>query len=158
MIVTTRSAEETEAVGAAIGAVLGVRDLIVLGGDLGAGKTTLAKGIARGLGVADTVTSPTFTIVQEYDGPTRVAHVDIYRLRRVQELHDLALEELLDERVVLVEWGDVVAPLLPQDRLDVSLAIGDDITTRTIELVGRGARWSSRVGAIGDALASARSA
>lgn len=154
MIVTSRSAAETEAVGAVIGAVLDVHDLVVLGGDLGAGKTTLAKGIARGLGVEDVVTSPTFTIVQEYDGPTRVAHVDIYRLQRVQELYDLALEELLEDRVVLVEWGDVVAQHLPLERLDVQLAIGDDVTTRVIEIVGHGAGWAGRVDAVEDAVAA----
>jgi tRNA threonylcarbamoyladenosine biosynthesis protein TsaE len=158
MIVSSRRATETEAVGAVIGAVLDVHDLVVLGGDLGAGKTTLAKGIARGLGVEDAVTSPTFTIVQEYDGPTRVAHVDIYRLQRVQELYDLALEELLEDRVVLVEWGDVVAPHLPHERLDVHLTIGDDVTTRAIEIIGHGARWVRRVDAIEDALASVGSA
>jgi tRNA threonylcarbamoyladenosine biosynthesis protein TsaE len=158
MIVTTCSARETEEVGVAIGAVLDAGDLVVLGGELGVGKTTLAKGIAKGLGVVDTVTSPTFTIVQEYDGPTRVAHVDIYRLHRVQELYDLALEELLEDRVVLIEWGDVVAPLLPPSRLDVQLAIGDEVDSRTIELVGHGAPWQRRLSAIDNAVASVGSA
>ena len=111
MMLTTRGGHETESVGAALGELLREGDLVVLGGDLGAGKTTFVKGVARALGVQEPVTSPTFTIVQEYDGPVPVAHVDIYRLDRVQELHDLGLEELLDDAVVLVEWGDVVAPL-----------------------------------------------
>jgi tRNA threonylcarbamoyladenosine biosynthesis protein TsaE len=157
MIVATRSAPETEAVAAVVGAALAPRDLVVLAGDLGAGKTTFAKGLARGLGVDGPVTSPTFTIVQEYDGPTRVAHVDIYRLRRVQEFHDLGVEELLEQRVVIVEWGDVIAPLLPSERLDVHLTIGDGIESRTISIVAHGPAWERRAQAIDDALASVRS-
>ncbi len=158
MMLTTRGSHETESVGAALGAFLREGDLVVLGGDLGAGKTTFVKGVARALGVCDPVTSPTFTIVQEYDGPVPVAHVDIYRLRRVQELHDLGLEEMLDDRVVLVEWGDVVAPLLPRERVEVQLTIGDDPDLRTIEIVAQGPGWVPRRAALDDALAAVRSA
>jgi tRNA threonylcarbamoyladenosine biosynthesis protein TsaE len=157
MMVTARSTPETEAVGEAIGALLAPRDLVVLAGELGAGKTTLAKGIARGAGVHEHVTSPTFTIIQQYDGPTPLAHVDIYRLQRVQELYDLAIEELLEECAVLVEWGDVVAPHLPADRLEVRLTVGDD-ESRVIELVPLGTRWRARARTLDDALASVRSA
>ncbi len=152
MMLTTRGGHETESVGVALGALLRQGDLVVLGGDLGAGKTTFVKGVARALGVRDPVTSPTFTIVQEYDGPVPVAHVDIYRLRRVQELHDLGLEEMLDDRVVLVEWGDVVAPLLPRERIDVQLRMGDEADTRTIEISAQGPGWAARRRALDGAL------
>ncbi len=132
---------ETEAVAASVGALLHRGDLVVLIGDMGAGKTTFAKGVARALGVRDPVTSPTFTIVQEYDGGVPVAHVDVYRLGRLQELHDIGFDELLEDRVVLVEWGDAIAPLLPNDRLEVQLTIGDDPDERTIELRPHGSRW-----------------
>jgi tRNA threonylcarbamoyladenosine biosynthesis protein TsaE len=145
MMLTTRGGTETELAGAALGALLRRGDLVVLSGELGAGKTTFAKGVARALGVQEPVTSPTFTIVQEYDGRVPVAHVDLYRLERVQELHDLGFEELLDERVVLVEWGDVVAPLLPGDRVEVQLAMGDEPDVRTISIVPYGAHWTARV-------------
>ena len=155
---TTKGADETAAVGQAVGSQLRAGDLVVLTGDLGTGKTTFAKGVARALGVTQPVTSPTFTIVQEYDGPVPIAHVDIYRLQRVQEVHDLGLEEMLDDRVVLVEWGDVVAPLLPPERVDVQLTIGDEPDTRTIDIVALGPDWTERRDALHDALAAVRSA
>jgi tRNA threonylcarbamoyladenosine biosynthesis protein TsaE len=142
--------DETEAIAASVGAMLRRGDLVVLIGEMGAGKTTFAKGVARALGVDEPVTSPTFTIVQEYDGGVPVAHVDVYRLGRLQELHDIGFDELLEDRVVLVEWGDAIAPLLPNDRLEVQLTMGDDPDERTIELRPRGARWV----AAGEALAA----
>ena len=145
MVVTTRSARETESVGGELGAVLQAGDLVVLVGDLGAGKTTFVKGIARALGVDEPVTSPTFTIVQEYEGRVPIAHVDVYRLDRMQELHDIGFEELLDERVVCIEWGDMVAPALPRDRVEVHLAMGDDLETRTINVVAHGPSWTDRL-------------
>jgi tRNA threonylcarbamoyladenosine biosynthesis protein TsaE len=134
MIVTTHSAAETEAIAEQLGARLHPGDLVVLTGELGAGKTTFAKGIARALGARDPVTSPTFTIVQEYGGVTPMAHVDIYRIDRVQELYDIGFEELLDGRVVVVEWGEMIEPLLPGRRVEVRLSMGDDPDTRTIEI------------------------
>jgi tRNA threonylcarbamoyladenosine biosynthesis protein TsaE len=144
-MVTTRSAGETESVAGELGAVLQPGDLVVLIGDLGAGKTTFVKGIARALGVREPVTSPTFTIVQEYEGAVPIAHVDVYRLERMQDLHEIGFEELLDERVVCIEWGDMVAPALPRDRVEVRLAMGDELETRTIDIVGHGASWTDRL-------------
>ena len=113
MIVQTASAEETRAVGAAIASCLGRGDVVVLAGDLGSGKTTIAQGIAGALGVTEPVVSPTFAIVREYDGDIPVAHVDVYRLDHMQELHDLGFEEIVDgSRVVLVEWGEKLPPFL----------------------------------------------
>jgi len=127
VIVPTASAAATRAVGAAIASCLERGDVVVLSGDLGSGKTTLAQGIAAALGVTEPVVSPTFALVREYEGRVPVAHVDVYRLDRVQELHDLGLEEICDgSRVVLVEWGDLVAPVLPGDRVVVSLRSGQD--------------------------------
>jgi tRNA threonylcarbamoyladenosine biosynthesis protein TsaE len=113
VIVRTTSAAATRAVGVAIGSCLEAGVVVVLDGDLGSGKTTLAQGIAAGLGVTEPVVSPTFAIVREYEGRIPVAHVDVYRLDHIQELHDLGFEEVLDgTRAVLVEWGDLVAPVL----------------------------------------------
>jgi tRNA threonylcarbamoyladenosine biosynthesis protein TsaE len=150
----TCDAKETEALGEAIGALLGVGDLVVLTGGLGAGKTTFTKGLARGLGVAGRVTSPTFTIVQEYEGRVPVAHVDVYRLERIQELHDFGFEELLDSRVTVVEWGEAIELVLPRDRIDVRIAMdeasGDD--ARTVEVAATGTSWQVRRASLEDAL------
>jgi tRNA threonylcarbamoyladenosine biosynthesis protein TsaE len=151
---TTKSAEATEAIGAAIGSQLRVGDLVVLSGDLGAGKTTFAKGLARALGVTEPVTSPTFTIVQEYDGRVPLAHVDVYRLDRIQELHDLGFEELLESRVTVVEWGEAIALVLPRDRIEVRLELGDDDEDqRILQIATLGLAFDSRRAAIADALA-----
>lgn len=146
MKVTTRDARETKRLASALGRQLKRGDLVVLSGELGAGKTTFAQGVAEGLGVTEPVTSPTFTIVQEYDGDVPIAHVDVYRIQRLQELHDLGFEELIEDRVVLIEWGEAVLPVLPADRIDVRLTVGDDPAVRNIEIEGRGARALDPVG------------
>jgi tRNA threonylcarbamoyladenosine biosynthesis protein TsaE len=102
----THSAAETEAVGEELAPRLGVGDLLLLAGELGAGKTTFVRGLARGLGVTAAVQSPTFQLVRVYPGRVQLAHVDLYRLESGSDLSDLGLEELLDEGVVAVEWGD----------------------------------------------------
>src|SRR5262245_15034902 len=114
----TETADDTRDVGEALATLLRPRDTIVLTGDLGAGKTTMVQGIGRGLGVEEHVASPTFTLVREYAGRLDVAHVDVYRLERMQDVVDLALDELGGpERVLLVEWGDAIQDVLPADRL-----------------------------------------
>jgi tRNA threonylcarbamoyladenosine biosynthesis protein TsaE len=153
---TTNGAGETEAIGAALAPLLRVGDLVVLNGDLGAGKTTFTKGLARGLGVEQRVTSPTFTIVQEYDGRLPVAHVDVYRLERIQELYDFGFEELLEERVTVVEWGDAIALVLPHDRVNVRIELdetddGDD--RRRLAIAADGPSWDARRPQLDDALA-----
>jgi tRNA threonylcarbamoyladenosine biosynthesis protein TsaE len=142
---TTSSEAETRALAASIAPALRVGDVVVLAGELGAGKTTFAKGLAAGLGVTETVTSPTFTIVQQYEGRVPLAHVDVYRLERLQELHDLGFDELLEGSVVIVEWGDAIAPLLPRDRLIVRITPApDDGDTRTIAIDAHGPSWAQR--------------
>jgi tRNA threonylcarbamoyladenosine biosynthesis protein TsaE len=107
--ILTRSSEETIAQGREIGARLTPPVLILLSGDLGAGKTTLTKGIAAGLGAAreDDVTSPTFTLVHKYEGSTRVYHVDLYRIEDLHDFETLGLEDIFAEQaVVIVEWPE----------------------------------------------------
>jgi tRNA threonylcarbamoyladenosine biosynthesis protein TsaE len=114
-------------------------------GDLGAGKTVFARGVAGALGVSQPVVSPSFTIVREYDGRVPLVHVDVYRIGTIQELHDLGFEEVVrDDAITLVEWGDVIDPLLPRERLDVRLVAGDADDERLVELEGRGPSWSTR--------------
>jgi tRNA threonylcarbamoyladenosine biosynthesis protein TsaE len=102
----TSSPAETEAAGEQLGRELRQGDLVLLAGDLGAGKTTFVRGVARGAGSSAHVASPTFQLVRVYAGPLQIAHVDLYRLEVGSELEDLGLEELLDQGAVLVEWGD----------------------------------------------------
>jgi tRNA threonylcarbamoyladenosine biosynthesis protein TsaE len=104
--VLTSSAAETEAEGEKLGRELERGALLLLVGPLGAGKTTFVRGLARGVGSQDDVASPTFVFVRVYHGRVQLAHVDLYRLKAAAELPDLALEELLDQGAVVVEWGD----------------------------------------------------
>lgn len=121
--VVTHSAAETRTVGRTVGAVLEAGDVVLLVGELGAGKTQLAKGIADGLGVTEPVVSPTFTIAREYEGRVRMVHVDVYRLDRAQEVLDLGLDDTGDDVVTVVEWGDVASAYLPAERLEIRLEI-----------------------------------
>jgi len=150
-----RTAEETREVGEAMSASLRARDAVVLTGELGAGKTTFVQGVARGLGIEDQVSSPTFTLVKEYRGILDIAHVDVYRLERVQDVVDLGLDELGDgEGVLLVEWGDAVEDLLPDERLRVELTTEDLLSdVRRLRISALGASWQERWGALEVAVA-----
>ena len=123
MRLISTSATQTRAIGGALGSQLRAGDVVVLTGDLGTGKTVVAQGIARALGVEEPVVSPTFTLVREYEGRLPFRHLDVYRLDHVQEAIDLGLAEMLDDGVVVIEWGEGVAELLPLDRLEVTLAL-----------------------------------
>jgi tRNA threonylcarbamoyladenosine biosynthesis protein TsaE len=141
----TRSEDETLALAGAVGELLRAGDVVSVVGDLGAGKTVFARGVAGALGVSQPVVSPSFTIVREYDGRVPLVHVDVYRIGTIQELHDLGFEEVVrDDAITLVEWGDVIDPLLPRDRLDVRLVAGDADDERLVELEGRGPSWTTR--------------
>ena len=137
-----RTVEDTRAWGARLGALLTAGDLLVLTGDLGAGKTTLVQGIANGLGVRGPITSPTFVIARVHPslvGGPDLVHVDAYRLGGLAELDDLDLDASLEEVVTVVEWGHGVAEQLSEDYLEVTLR-GHE--TRTVDLVGHGRRWT----------------
>ena len=119
----THSEEETIELGRKIASELPRKAVVLLIGNLGAGKTTLAKGILSGLGAADAeeVTSPTFTLIHEY-GNGRAYHIDLYRLDTPQQVATLGLDEILDrEAVVLIEWGERFPELFPADRIEIRL-------------------------------------
>ena len=102
----TSTPEETEAAGEELGRRLRRGDLVLLKGELGAGKTTFVRGMARGVGSEAPVASPTFQLVRVYPGRPQLAHVNLYRLQRGDEVRDLGIDELLDDGAVVVEWGD----------------------------------------------------
>ncbi len=130
MTFRTTSAEETAAVGARIASLLEPPAVVMLIGDLGVGKTTMAKGIVAALGAApsEDVLSPTFSLVHEYGGDPKVYHLDLYRLDTVPELETLGLEDIWNERaVVIVEWGEKFDGELPGERIEVRIEYdGDD--------------------------------
>jgi tRNA threonylcarbamoyladenosine biosynthesis protein TsaE len=120
----TASEEETIALGERLARELPARQVVLLIGALGAGKTTLAKGIVKGLGAAspDDVASPTFTLIHEYG---RVYHIDLYRLDEPREVATLGLDDLFDrEAIVLIEWGERFPQLLPAERMEIRIRAG----------------------------------
>ncbi len=168
-----RSLVETHAVATALAMLARGGDLVVLSGEMGAGKTAFAQGFGSALGVTEPITSPTFTLVHSYDvppgghGAEALHHADLYRLERTTEVADLALEELADDDgIVLVEWGDVVEALFG-DHLSVHLHVDLDVdlddsasgaatdndsdsdvetapTVRVIEISAVGPSWAAR--------------
>ena len=117
----------TQILGARIAGHLRAGDSVALSGDLGAGKTTLARAILTSLGVAETVPSPTFTLVQTYETEKLIiGHYDLYRLKSPREMDELGLEEALELGAVLIEWPERAGASLPENRLTVELSIHDD--------------------------------
>lgn len=148
LTIETKSAEETRAIGERLGRRLRAGDVVLLFGDLGAGKTTLTQGIAQGLGMTTPVTSPTFTLVQEYrhaETKQHLAHFDPYRLRGEDDLTDLGFEEYLEnERIIVVEWAERLGSLTPAEhlRIEITSSPTDSPTedTRTLKLTAFGER------------------
>lgn len=144
----SHSVEETRAIAAALSRLSAVDDVILLLGEMGAGKTAFAQGFGEGLGVDEPVTSPTFNLVHTYDtGRIVMHHADLYRLERTGEVSDLALGELVEGAgVLLIEWGEPAADLLA-DHLVVEISFPDSIggdIDRTITLDAHGPMWSRR--------------
>ncbi len=135
-VIRTRSEEETIALGEEIARALPRPAVVLLIGDLGAGKTTLAKGIVKGLGAAapEDVNSPTYTLIHEYGEKDKVYHIDLYRLERPSEVLALGLDDLLaSDAILLVEWGERFPALWPVNRLEIRLAwTADDAREITV--------------------------
>ena len=128
--------EETNALGAELAEGLKAGNVVALIGDLGTGKTTLTKAIAKGLGVAEELSSPTFNVVKEYrSGRLPLYHFDVYRINDPDELFELGFDEYLHgDGVCLIEWADLVEDLLPEDCLKINISFGNSEDERVIEL------------------------
>lgn len=139
------TAQDTRDLGRELAAHLRAGDLVILTGDLGAGKTTLTQGIAEGLGVRGPVTSPTFVIARVHpslSGGPALVHVDAYRLAGLVELEDLDLDASLAESVTVVEWGHGLAESLSEDHVEISLIADPDTEARWASCAGHGPRWT----------------
>lgn len=135
----TGSDEETRALGRQLAQMLPEQAVVLLIGDLGAGKTTLAKGIVEGrnAAAADDVSSPTFTLIHEYGNPVTVYHVDLYRLETLEQARRLGLEELFDRpALTLIEWGERFPELLPSERIEIQINYASE-DNRVIEISSR---------------------
>lgn len=148
----TDDAEATRALAGAMAPHLGHGDVLVLSGDLGAGKTCFTQGLGAALGVADRITSPTFTIVSEYEGRLPLHHLDVYRIDDPDDTLDLDLPELLEAGVTVVEWGERIDAVLPASRATVELRFDDDgdrdPDSRQVRIGLHGPSWLARRAAL----------
>lgn len=158
LLLRAATLDDTHAIAAAIAAEARTGDMIVLAGEMGAGKTAFAQGFGSALGITEPITSPTFTLVHSYpcgNGKLTLHHADLYRLERTTEVADLALAELAEfDGIVLVEWGDVAAANLGE-HLEVRLEHDpDDEDARDIEIHAAGPAWAGRWSRLTDAVAA----
>ncbi|MEP7090079.1 MAG: tRNA (adenosine(37)-N6)-threonylcarbamoyltransferase complex ATPase subunit type 1 TsaE [Nocardioidaceae bacterium] len=148
-VVAAPTAEDTRSVGSRLAGALRAGDLLILGGDLGAGKTTFTQGLGTGLGVRGEVTSPTFVISRVHPslvGGPALVHVDAYRLGGLAEIDDLDLDTSMQDAVTVVEWGTGMAEPLAEDRIEVEIrrAHGDETGEgRTLVVTALGERWDA---------------
>jgi len=147
LVAGSSSPADTAAIAAAIADVLEPNDVLVLGGDLGAGKTTFTKALGASMGIDEPITSPTFTLAQQYDGGRLVLHhLDVYRIDQIEEVIDLALPELFESGgVVVIEWGDTIAPALPAGYALVRFGFGQGDDDRSLALTAIGPAWAARI-------------
>mgnify|MGYP000999505486 CR=1 FL=1 len=141
-----RGLKDTKEFGERLGSLLQGGDVISLIGDLGAGKTTLTKSIGKGLGVEDYITSPTFTLINEYKGRVWVYHFDVYRLEEPEDLMDLGYEDYFySNGVTIIEWADRIKDILPENRMDIKIEKGKELDDRIVILSGKGERYEKIV-------------
>jgi tRNA threonylcarbamoyladenosine biosynthesis protein TsaE len=146
LLAITSSPDATRALGAEVAALARAGDIFVLAGELGTGKTVFVQGFARGLGVDEPVTSPTFILVRPYRGRRlTLLHADLYRLEELNEVNDLDLLEQLEGRAVAcIEWGEFARPVLPANLLEVRFDFGAGDDERTLAFRPVGAGWAAR--------------
>ena len=141
----TSSVEETRHLASLLKKVFQAGDVVVLSGDLGAGKTAFTQGLGVALGIEHPITSPTFTLANKYDGELTLNHLDVYRLEHFQEVEELGLSELIDSNsLTVIEWGDVISSVLTEGYLEISLSLGMSLDDRIIEFFLIGQQWLDR--------------
>lgn len=141
-----KNLEDTKEFGEKLGALLQPGDILSLVGDLGTGKTTLTKSIGVGLGVEDYITSPTFTLINEYRGRLDLYHFDVYRLEGIWDLDDLGFDEYFySNGVSIVEWGDKIEDFLPDHTIKIQIKKDKDFQTRLVYLSGSGKRYNELI-------------
>jgi tRNA threonylcarbamoyladenosine biosynthesis protein TsaE len=144
-IYSSPSPEATRLFAHKLSARLQAGDVVLLQGNLGAGKTEFVKGMAEGFGVADPVTSPTFALLNIYQGRIPLYHFDLYRLHRVEELFEIGFDEFVGgDGVALVEWPELFAAEMPSDHLQVAISRGEGLTERTIAVEPKGSHFIKR--------------
>ncbi len=141
----TSSVEETRDLASLLTKVFQAGDVVVLSGDLGAGKTAFTQGLGLALGVDHPITSPTFTLANRYEGELILNHLDVYRLENFQEVEDLGLSELIDANsLTVIEWGDVISSVLIEGYLEITLSLGEGLNDRIIDFSPIGHKWLER--------------
>jgi len=145
------SPEETRAVGERLGALLEAGDVLLLSGELGAGKTTFVQGLARGLNYEGSVSSKSFVIMGEYAGRLRLYHADLYRLEDAEQVWELGLEEISREGVLVVEWPDRAPDVLPEQHLKVVFTVISEVA-RELVLEPHGARAEATAAAMSEVM------
>jgi tRNA threonylcarbamoyladenosine biosynthesis protein TsaE len=146
LTIISHTPQETERIGSLLGTMLIPGDVIALAGELGSGKTTLVRGLAQGMGFSgEEVASPSFTLVNEYDGPLPLFHIDLYRLRDAGELREIGYEEYVSEAgVAVIEWADRVLDAIPNESLWITLRY-HSTEQREIEMQPHGDRYEKMI-------------
>ena len=142
MIIKANNLQDTDKIGKIIGECLQSGTVICLEGDLGAGKTTLSQSIAKGLGIKDYVTSPTFTIIKEYKGRLSLFHMDAYRLESEDDMYDLGYDEYINsDGVCIIEWASKIKGLIPKSAINITININFEDNIRELNIDGAGEQF-----------------
>ena len=153
--VLSRSAGETQQLGRAIGSTLSNGDIVALTGVLGSGKSVMARGILRGLGVTDRIPSPSFIIIARYSGDLSANHIDLYRVEGTGQAIDAGVEEAVwSDAVSVIEWADRVAAILPPSRIDVKMDLRDDPDQRLVTILPTDDRMREKLQGVMDRIFS----
>jgi len=143
MIIKASNLQDTDKIGKIIGGSLKGGTVICLEGDLGAGKTTLTQSIAKGLEIRDYVTSPTFTIIKEYNGRLNLYHMDAYRLDSEDEMYDLGYDEYINsDGVCIIEWASKIKGLIPKSAINITININYENNNRELDINGEGEQFN----------------